>query len=79
MKQVRFVSDYTSLEHPNILHLTQRDDGDIVLNVIVNKDNILLNKSVQFTASGSRLRKNYGKIINKFSEIIDLINEDLLN
>ena len=71
-KMCKFISDNTPKEQPNILTIVQRDDGDIeILTTICHGQE----GSISFRASGSRL-KNYSKVIQKLSEIIDLINED---
>lgn len=72
-KSTVFVSDNTSTKEPNILHMVQRDDGDIEFYVSVGHHQ---ERGISFRASGSRLYKNRGKIISLFSQIIDLINED---
>lgn len=71
-KQCLFVSDNTSFSEPNVLRICQRDDGDIELSVSVRHPQ---ERGISIRASGSRF-KSYAKIIKKFSEIIDLINEE---
>ena len=71
-KLCKFVSDNTPQSEPNILTIVQRDDGDIEIRISVRHPQ---EKGVSFRASGSRL-KNWGKIIQHFSEIIDLINQE---
>lgn len=71
-KTCRFISDNTPSNEPNILTVTQREDGDIEILVTARHHQ---ERGVSIRASGSRL-KNYGKIIALFSQIIDLINED---
>ena len=71
-KICRFVSDNTPTSEPNILTMVQRDDGDIEFHVSVCHPQ---ERGISVRASGSRL-KNYAKVINLFSQIIDLINED---
>ena len=71
-KICKFISDNTPTDNPNILTIVQRDDGDIeILTTIRHRQE----GGISFRASGSRL-KNYAKVIQKLSEIIDLINED---
>lgn len=72
MKDCKFVSDNTPTSSPNVLWITQRDDGDIEMHISVCHAQ---ERGVSFRASGSRLR-NYAKIINLFSQIIDLINQE---
>ena len=72
MKHYKFVSDNTPTSSPNVLWLTQRDDGDIEIHISVRHEQ---EQGISFRASGSRL-KNYAKIINLFSQIIDLINQE---
>ena len=67
-----FVSDNTPISEPNVLRICQRDDGDIELSVSVRHPQ---ERGISIRASGSR-SKNYAKIIKKFSEIIDIINEE---
>ena len=74
-KICNFISDNTSNAEPNTLVLAQRDDGDIEIRVSVRHPQ---ERGVSVRASGSRLR-NYSKIINLFSQIIDLINEESIN
>ena len=71
-KNCKFVSDNTPFESPNTLTISQRDDGDIELHISVRNET---DRSVSIRASGSRLR-NWGQVIKKFSEIIDLLNEE---
>ena len=71
-KMCKFVSDNTPDSAPNILTMVQRDDGDIEFCISVYHP---LERGISVRASGSRL-KNYAKVINLFSQIIDLINED---
>ena len=71
-KFCRFVSDNTPASEPNILTMVQRDDGDIEFKVSVYHPQ---ERGISIRASGSRL-KNYAKIINLFSQIIDLLNEE---
>ena len=71
-KMCRFVSDNTPNEAPNILTMVQRDDGDIEFCISVRHPQ---ESGISIRASGSRLR-NYAKVINLFSQIIDLLNEE---
>ena len=71
-KMCHFISDNTSISEPNILTLVQRDDGDIEFNVHVHHSQ---ERGISIRASGSRLRE-YAKVINLFSQIIDIINSD---
>ena len=71
-KMCRFVSDNTPTLEPNILTMVQRDDGDIEFCVSVHHSQ---ERGISVRASGSRL-KNYAKVINLFSQIIDAINEE---
>ena len=71
-KMCRFVSDNTPTSDPNILTMVQRDDGDIEFCVSVYHPQ---ERGISVRASGSRL-KNYAKVINLFSQIIDTINEE---
>ena len=72
MKVCHFVSDNTPNSSPNVLTIVQRDDCDIELCVSCNHEQ---ERGISVRASGSRLR-NYAKVINLFSQIIDLINEE---
>lgn len=72
LKMCRFVSDNTPTSEPNILTMVQREDGDIEFNVTVRHPN---ERGISVRASGSRL-KNYAKVINLFSQIIDILNEE---
>lgn len=67
-----FISDNTPKSSPNVLTLCQRDDGDIEMRITVRNDS---ERGISVRASGSRL-KNYAKVINLFSEIIDLLSEE---
>lgn len=71
-KVCRFVSDNTPYETPNVLTMVQRDDGDIEFCICVSHPQ---EHGISIRASGSRL-KNYAKVINLFSQIIDLLNEE---
>ena len=70
-KMCKFVSDNTPYEEPNTLTMVQRDDGDIEFSISVRHPQ---ESGISIRASGSRLR-NYAKVINLFSQIIDLLNE----
>lgn len=72
MKICHFISDNTPTSTPNILTIVQRDDCDIELCVSCRHEQ---ERGISVRASGSRLR-NYAKVINLFSQIIDLINEE---
>ena len=72
MKVCHFVSDNTPNSSPNVLTIVQRDDCDIELCVSCRHEQ---ERGISVRASGSRLR-NYAKVINLFSQIIDLINEE---
>lgn len=72
MKYCHFISDNTPSANPNVLTIVQRDDCDIELCVSCNHEQ---ERGISVRASGSRLR-NYAKVINLFSQIIDLINEE---
>jgi hypothetical protein len=71
-KVCKFISDNTPASEPNTLVISQRDDGDIELRVTVRHPQ---EQGISFRASGSRL-KNYAKVINLFSQIIDELNEE---
>lgn len=71
-KVCKFISDNTPVGSPNILTMVKREDGDIEMNICIRHET---EKGVSVRASGSRL-KNYAKVINLFSQIIDLINEE---
>ena len=71
-KKCNFISDNTPQSEPNILTIVQREDGDIEMRISVRHSQ---ERGISFRASGSRL-KNWGEIIKRFSEIIDLINEN---
>lgn len=72
MKYCHFISDNTPSSNPNVLTIVQRDDCDIELCVSCNHEQ---ERGISVRASGSRLQ-NYAKVINLFSQIIDLINEE---
>lgn len=71
-KSCKFISDNTPSSEPNTLYISQRDDGDIELYIYIGN---IQEHGVSFRASGSRL-KNYAKVINLFSQIIDALNEE---
>lgn len=71
-KMCKFISDNTPDNTPNILTMVQRDDGDIEFCISVYHPQ---ERGISVRASGSRL-KNYAKVINLFSQIIDLLNEE---
>ena len=71
-KMCKFVSDNTPDSEPNTLIMTQRDDGDIEFCVSVRHHS---ERGISIRASGSRL-KNYAKVIDLFSQIIDALNEE---
>lgn len=64
MKIARIESDYS----PSKLSLIQTDDGDIVVG-LYNRGEF------RIATSGGKFHGEYlGEIINKFSELIDLLN-----
>lgn len=64
MKTARFQSDYSSCN----LNLIQTDDGDIVINIFGEGE-------CRIATSGGKLHgDSLVEVVNKFSEIIDLIN-----
>lgn len=71
-KHAHFISDNTSGDTPNVLCIYQREDGDIEIKLTRRH---LTERGVSVRASGSRF-KNYAKIINLFSQLIDAINEE---
>lgn len=71
-KQAHFISDNTPGDTPNVLRICQREDGDIEISL---RRGHLTERGVSVRANGSRL-KNYAKIINLFSQLIDAINEE---
>ena len=71
-KMCNFISDNTPNSTPNILTIVQREDGDIELRTSIRHQT---ERGISIRASGSRL-KNYAKVINLFSQIIDLLNEE---
>lgn len=75
MKMVRFVSDYTPEETPNVLKIIQNDDGDVILDIYEHKDNINTS-GVRFALSGSRLRKNHAEIIQTLHKLVQLLEEN---
>lgn len=71
-KVCKFISDNTPVSDPNILTISKREDGDIEMHISIRHKT---EKGISIRASGSRL-KNYAKVINLFSQIIDLLNEE---
>lgn len=64
MKMTRVESDYS----PSKLSLIQTDDGDIVVGLYDRGE-------FRIATSGGRFHgKRLGEIVNKFSELIDLLN-----
>ena len=72
IKSCHFISDNTPDSEPNVLIIAQREDGDIELRTCIRHHQ---ESGISIRASGSRL-KNYAKVINLFSQIIDLLNEE---
>ena len=66
MKIAKLKSDYS----PSKLSLIQTDDGDIVVGLYDRGEFRIATSGGQF--HGHRL----GDIVNKFSELIDLLNEE---
>lgn len=65
MKSARLESDYSKSK----LSILQTDDGDIVIGLYDRGE-------FRIATSGGRLHgKRLAKIVNKFSELIDLLNE----
>lgn len=67
MKVARVRSDYSTSK----LNLLQTDDGDIILQVY-GKDEFRI-----ATSGGQFHGEQLVKIVNKFSELIDLLNGDI--
>lgn len=67
MKVARVRSDYSTSK----LNLLQTDDGDIILQVY-GKDEFRI-----ATSGGQFYGEQLVKIVNKFSELIDLLNGDI--
>ena len=66
MKMARITSDYS----PSKLSIIQTDDGDIVISLYDRGE-------FRIATSGGRLHGEYlGEVVNKFSELIDLLNEE---
>lgn len=66
MKMAKIESDYSTSK----LSLIQTDDGDIVIGLYDRGE-------FRIATSGGRFRgKQLSNIVNKFSELIDLINGD---
>lgn len=64
MKSARIESDYS----PSKLHLIQTDDGDIVVGLYDRGE-------FRIATSGGRLHgQQLANVVNKFSELIDLLN-----
>lgn len=72
VKSAHFISDNTPGDTPNVLRICQREDGDIEISLTRRHPT---ERGVSVRASGSRL-KNYAKITNLFSQLIDAINEE---
>ena len=67
MKMAKIESDYS----PSKLSLIQTDDGDIVVGLYDRGE-------FRIATSGGRFHgQHLSDIVNKFSELIDLINGDL--
>lgn len=65
MKMAKIESDYS----PSKLSLIQTDDGDIVVGLYDRGE-------FRIATSGGRFHgQQLGNIVNKFSELIDLLNE----
>ena len=66
MKKARFESDYS----PGcVLNMIQSDDGDIIINIHGDGE-------CRIATDGGKLKgKNLVQIVQKFSEIIDLLNQ----
>lgn len=66
MKIAKIESDYS----PSKLSLIQTDDGDIVVGLYDRGE-------FRIATSGGRLHGKYlGEVVNKFSELIDLLNKN---
>lgn len=66
MKMAKIESDYS----PSRLSLIQTDDGDIVVGLYDRGE-------FRIATSGGRLHgQRLADIVNKFSELIDLLNKD---
>lgn len=66
MKSAKIESDYS----PSKLHIIQNDDGDIVVGMYNRGE-------FRIATSGGRFHgKRLGDIVNKFSELIDLLNKE---
>lgn len=66
MKMAKINSDYSS----SILSLIQTDDGDIIVNIYDRGE-------FRLATSGGKLHGQYlVDVLNKFSELIDLLNKN---
>jgi hypothetical protein len=61
----------------NKLHITRSEDGDIWLDIDISKDeNYEISKSIRLRMSGSKMHKNYSKVVYHFNQIMELINDE---
>lgn len=66
MKMAKIESDYSS----SVLSLIQTDDGDIIVNIYDHGE-------FRLATSGGKLHGQYlVDVLNKFSELIDLLNKN---
>jgi hypothetical protein len=76
LKHIKILSDYTSVEQPNILHINYDEQGDIHVWTYCNKENE--DNAVRLARSGSRHRGlNSVRIWKAFQELIDAYEEEL--
>ena len=69
MKIAKIESDYS----PSKLSLTQTDDGDIIVGLYDRGE-------FRIATSGGRLHGQYlSDVVNKFSELIDLLNKNKID
>jgi hypothetical protein len=61
----------------NKLHITRSEDGDIWLDIDISKDeNYEISNSIRLRMSGSKMSKNYSKVVYHFNQIMELINDE---
>lgn len=75
MKTVRFLSDYTSVDEPNILTIHSDEQGDIHISMYEDNEDGC-EKGVRIAISGTRYSP---KVREAFLNLINVYENELLN
>jgi hypothetical protein len=79
MKHIKILSDYTSGNQPNLLHVVADDQGDFHLWITKSDPN---DRTVRIAASGTRhsakVREAFNNLVKVYEEELETTNQALL-